>query len=87
VPSDAVTIAEKILKTVSRPILYKGREAAVGASIGIATFPTHGYDRERLLKLADEAMYQVKASGKNGYRFARLVRPAGAAAEALEQAK
>jgi diguanylate cyclase (GGDEF)-like protein len=84
-PSDAVTIAEKILRTVSRPILYQGREATVGASIGIATFPTHGYDREKLLKLADEAMYQVKSSGKNGYRFARLGQPAGVPAEALER--
>ncbi len=89
-PSDAITIAEKILRTVSRPILYKGRETTVGASIGIATFPTHGYDREKLLKLADEAMYQVKSSGKNGYRFARLGQPAGAAgtaAEAMGQSK
>lgn len=84
-PSDAVTIAEKILRTVSRPILYQGREATVGASIGIATFPTHGYDKEKLLKLADEAMYEVKSSGKNGYRFARLGQPAGVPAEALER--
>lgn len=84
-PSDAVTIAEKILRTVSRPIFYQGRQAVVGASIGIATFPTHGSDREHLLKLADEAMYEVKSSGKNGYRFARLVKPAGPPGEALER--
>lgn len=62
-------IAEKVLQTVSQAITFNGRETAVGTSIGIALFPEHGDDMNKLIKLADEAMYKVKNAGKNGYRF------------------
>ncbi len=52
-----------------------GRDHAVGAerglelrltvSVGVATFPLHGETRERLLDLADKAMYLAKALGRN----------------------
>jgi diguanylate cyclase (GGDEF)-like protein len=42
----------------------------VRASIGIASFPSPVGDYQRLLAAADEAMYRVKRSGKNGYAFA-----------------
>jgi len=35
------------------------------ASIGLAAYPEHGKDRETLLKIADETMYNSKRSGKN----------------------
>jgi GGDEF domain-containing protein len=42
----------------------------VGASIGISLFPDHCHDAVTLRKLADTAMYDVKRSGKNNFRFA-----------------
>jgi diguanylate cyclase (GGDEF)-like protein len=42
----------------------------VRASIGIASFPDGVSDHRRLVAAADEAMYQVKRDGKNGYAFA-----------------
>ncbi|WP_408376789.1 GGDEF domain-containing protein [Paraburkholderia sp. RL18-085-BIA-A] len=49
----------------------------VRASIGIACFPEPVDDYRRLVAAADEAMYQVKRSGKNGYAFvAPATRPA-----------
>jgi len=67
---DAGVIAEKIIKAESQPFIFDGQQAAVGVSIGIALFPDHGEDKDRLIKLADEAMYIIKNSGKNGYSFA-----------------
>ncbi|QQC65728.1 GGDEF domain-containing protein [Paraburkholderia ginsengisoli] len=46
----------------------------VRASVGIASFPEPVDDYRRLVAAADDAMYQVKRSGKNGYAF---VAPAG----------
>lgn len=69
-PEHAALIAEKILQAVSRPVILNGRQTAVSASIGIALHPDHGGDEDQLIKLADEAMYRVKYSGKNGYTFA-----------------
>jgi len=42
----------------------------VRASIGIASFPDGVSDHRRLVAAADDAMYQVKRDGKNGYAFA-----------------
>jgi diguanylate cyclase (GGDEF)-like protein len=35
------------------------------ASLGVATFPTHGHTMEALIKAADIALYQAKAAGRN----------------------
>ena len=68
-PDNAAQIAEKVIQTVSQPIVINGQQATVGTSIGIAIFPDHSDDMDRLIKLADEAMYKVKNAGKNSYRF------------------
>jgi diguanylate cyclase (GGDEF)-like protein/PAS domain S-box-containing protein len=64
-------IAEKLITAVSQPISYNEQQAEVGTSIGIAIFPLDCTDEEKLIMLADEAMYEVKKTGKNGYRFAQ----------------
>ena len=69
-PSAAATVAEKIVATVSCPVMFAGHSLRVGASIGIALFPDHGRTMEVLRQAADNAMYQVKKSGKNGFAFA-----------------
>lgn len=67
---DAKKIAQKVLCSLSDPILYNEQLANIGASIGIALYPDHGEDIEHLINLADDAMYQVKKSGKNSYILA-----------------
>jgi len=52
--------------------LSDGQQATVGASIGIALYPDHGEDIAQLIKYADEAMYRVKSTGKDGFGFATL---------------
>ncbi|WP_197491501.1 GGDEF domain-containing protein [Methylomonas methanica] len=66
---DAGVVAEKILAALKKPILLEGQIAKVGASIGIAIFPDHSHDSEKLISYADCAMYEIKKSGKNAYAF------------------
>ncbi len=68
-PDNAAQIAEKVIHTVSQPIAINGEQAVVGTSIGIALFPEHGDDMDKLIKMADEAMYKVKNAGKNNFCF------------------
>ncbi len=68
-PDGAALIARRALHLMSEPIDLHGKLATVGASIGIALYPDHGNDAESLIKRADEAMYVIKHSGKNGYTF------------------
>jgi diguanylate cyclase (GGDEF)-like protein len=68
--SEARLVAEKIVEAVSRPInLENGQQVSVGASIGIALYPDDADDAEKLLKKADDAMFFIKASGKNNFAF------------------
>ena len=63
-------IAGKVVEILSKPFIFNERQAAIGASVGIALFPDHGEDNDHLIKRADEAMYIIKKAGKNGYQFA-----------------
>jgi diguanylate cyclase (GGDEF)-like protein len=62
--------AQRIVEALSNKFdLASGREAFIGSSIGIVTYPSDGADAETLLKNADAAMYQAKREGKHCYRF------------------
>ena len=66
-PENASIIAEKILDILQAPFQVKGQDFRITASIGIALYPQDGNSADVLLKNADIAMYEVKASGKNSY--------------------
>jgi diguanylate cyclase (GGDEF)-like protein len=53
-----------------------GRFARITVSIGVAASETHGTDRMHLLKVADEALYTAKRSGRNRIAVADGI-PAG----------
>ncbi len=61
-------LAERLLKAISSPIELSSHFFSIGASIGIATYPTVAQNVEQLLRYADTAMYQAKAAGRNCYR-------------------
>ena len=68
-PADAESIAAQIVSAVALPLLVEGgASAVVTVSIGIVTYPDGAADPEKLIHCADEAMYAVKNSGKNGFR-------------------
>lgn len=64
----AQQVAEQIQSALTTPFLHGGYEFVVTPSIGIALYPEHGSDAQSLLKNADGAMYEAKASGRNQYR-------------------
>ncbi|MDU2064529.1 MAG: sensor domain-containing diguanylate cyclase [Sporomusaceae bacterium] len=67
---DAGTIAERILIALEKPVVLEGQSFFLSASIGISLYPLHGATVEDLITKADQAMYQIKKHGKNGYIFA-----------------
>ncbi len=67
--ADAARVAGRILAALEAPIQLNGPEVFTTASIGISLYPQDGDDPETLLKHADAAMYQAKASGRNNYHF------------------
>ncbi|HOT41813.1 MAG TPA: PAS domain S-box protein [Syntrophorhabdaceae bacterium] len=66
---DARAIAEKIVDEFKPPIHFNGITLYITISLGVALFPYDGQDIDTLVKNADIAMYGVKYSGRNGYRF------------------
>jgi diguanylate cyclase (GGDEF)-like protein/PAS domain S-box-containing protein len=62
-------IVEKILKALREPFDVKGKTLHIDSSIGIVTYPVDADNINDLIKKADTVMYEVKRSGKGGYRF------------------
>lgn len=65
----AEDLAQDLVKSVGIPYVVEGREVCIGASVGISCYPNNSDSAQDLLEKADKAMYKVKDSGKNGYRF------------------
>jgi diguanylate cyclase (GGDEF)-like protein/PAS domain S-box-containing protein len=68
-PSDAATIAEKVLAVLNQSFMLGSREVFISGSIGITLYPADATDSDALLKNADTAMYQAKERGRNTYFF------------------
>ncbi|WP_019937721.1 bifunctional diguanylate cyclase/phosphodiesterase [Bordetella sp. FB-8] len=66
--SAAGMVAQKILQLLSEPYDLEGKRVHVTGSIGIAIYPQDGTD-STLLSYADQAMYAVKAQGKNAFCY------------------
>ncbi len=67
--NDVETIAENIRSSLSAEFNLGNKKIFITVSIGISLFPVDGDDSETMVKHADCAMYSVKATGKNGYKF------------------
>ena len=65
---DAETVSQKICVTLANPFRLDDDEIYISASVGIAMWPEHGRDLKSLTRSADQAMYAVKTSGKNGFK-------------------
>lgn len=66
----AVMVAERIRNRIAGTALEAGTEAAPTAvptsvSIGVATYPEHSNDFDKLARNADQALYVSKAQGRN----------------------
>ncbi len=70
---DAALVAGNILDSLTESIDLGQNKVSIGASLGIALFPQDGDDPSQLVKKADEAMYRVKKSSRNGFGFATSI--------------
>lgn len=67
--SQAESIASQIIEGLQKPFHLNGFDFFITASIGISLYPTDGKNYDKLIGLADSAMYIAKVEGKNKYRF------------------
>ena len=68
-PASVERVAKKIVANLASQYDLNGQACSISASIGIALYPDNGGTTEQLVKVADDAMYTAKYSGKNCYRF------------------
>ncbi|MFZ2405973.1 MAG: diguanylate cyclase [Methylobacter sp.] len=59
----------RIIASIAAPYQIFGQIAHISASIGVTLFPDDSSDPDLLLRHADQVMYEVKQTGKNGYRL------------------
>jgi diguanylate cyclase (GGDEF)-like protein len=64
-----VTIAEKLQKALSTPVLIDEHQLQASGSIGIVLVPRDAQNYEHAVKRADIAMYRAKEEGKNCFHF------------------
>lgn len=62
-------IAEKLFECFKTQLIADQATLPISPSIGIALYPYDGTTVDDLVNHADAAMYQVKANGRNNYRF------------------
>ena len=56
----ALDLANRILRSLEKPISIEDQTVDLGAGIGIAGFPEHGFDAQSLLSRVEVAMYAAK---------------------------
>jgi diguanylate cyclase (GGDEF)-like protein len=66
---DILRTTEQIHEEMQKPFDLNDITVHCSASIGIAIYPNDGQRAPELLRKADQAMYEVKSSGRNSWQF------------------
>jgi len=66
---EALQIAQRLRVALSAPYAVDKVELNVSCSVGIAMFPDDAQDMDELMRHADAAMYEAKASGRDSVYF------------------
>ncbi|HYQ38469.1 MAG TPA: EAL domain-containing protein, partial [Pseudomonas sp.] len=66
---DALLVAERLIRCISRPYRFKELELHVTASIGLTVSDGEIEEPMKLIQQADLAMYQAKQQGRNNYQW------------------
>ena len=81
---DLTGLLERLWQSLQRPIMLGESSINITVSLGVALYPTHAQaNGEHLLRLADQAMYQVKTHKQERTNWWALARTEGAAEPAL----
>ncbi|MFM9280793.1 EAL domain-containing protein [Paenibacillus jiagnxiensis] len=75
--TEAIHVAEEIIKAFEKPFAVDGYEFYITASIGIVFYPQDGTNVEMLMKNADIALYRMKDDGKNNYNIFKPIPNSG----------
>ena len=67
--SECYLVLERVLNVIAQPVVLKGAQVIVSASIGVTLYPEDDVDSDTLLRHADQAMYIAKQSGKNRFHL------------------
>jgi len=67
--SDLLVIGDKASDSLKAPLRLQGRALSGGASLGGALFPDDADSANELFKLADTALYALKADGRGGTKL------------------
>jgi|GEM_PF-1871538 diguanylate cyclase (GGDEF)-like protein/PAS domain S-box-containing protein len=68
-PGEIEVVAQRIINSMRAPFYISEKIYRIGVSIGISIYPENGDEKEKLIRIADDAMYKAKRKGKNGYSF------------------
>jgi diguanylate cyclase (GGDEF)-like protein len=63
-PQDFEVLAQRIIDSLTQPVMLNDKAARVGASIGVAQYKADVADIEDLMHKADLAMYRAKTKGR-----------------------
>ena len=66
---DAYAISEKVINSLSEPIIIDNDTLTTSTSIGISIYPDHATNSEDLIRAADAAMYHAKDQGRGNAQF------------------
>lgn len=66
-PSDALSVADRLLTTLAEPYALAGYQVYCTASIGVVTSDQSHATAAEILRDADAAMYEAKTAGKGRY--------------------
>lgn len=62
-------LVERLTQALAEPFPHENTEITIGCSVGIAIFPEHGDEAGVLQQVADNAVYEAKAAGRNCARM------------------
>jgi diguanylate cyclase (GGDEF)-like protein/PAS domain S-box-containing protein len=68
-PPDVVATVNRIMTSISRPIILRGEEIVLSLAVGITLFPEDGADADTLIQNAHIALGKAKTQGKNNFQF------------------
>ncbi|QWD61811.1 GGDEF domain-containing protein [Polynucleobacter sp. MWH-UH25E] len=62
-------LLRRVLTAIQKPIKLQHDKVTIGASIGVTLYPFDNSTPAEMVEHADEAMYEAKKHGKNGWHF------------------
>lgn len=69
IQKDTVAYANDIIRSLNKPFIVEYEKVNIGCSIGGAVYPYDSDNPIEIIRMADQALYQSKRSGKNRLTF------------------